>query len=89
MKLDPYAKHKEHENYRAEKKDLKLSILKDSDGYENKVYMTQVRHIAGLKLFGVSYVITSKFKGIENVEEFYTFSEAVDGYLKLNEFMSL
>ncbi|BDS20747.1 hypothetical protein KAM546c_20080 [Enterobacter roggenkampii] len=88
MKQNSFEQEKADGTYQAEEKDV-ASTVWSNGGVEYLIYMRQINHRVGPSIKGTSYKVFSKHKGINTEEEFWSFTEAVNSYLKINEFFNL
>lgn len=88
MKQTSFEKEKENGTYQPEERDVS-GIAWKSNGVEYSIYMKKIDHRVGPAIQNTSYKVFSKHNGIKTEEEFWSFTEAVDSFLKIKEFFSL
>ncbi|EPE3185073.1 hypothetical protein ACT5AG_002614 [Cronobacter sakazakii] len=83
-----FEKEKQDGTYKVEEHDFEYWSLKVRNG-EKTILMTQANHRVGPAIKATSYRIRSKNVTVQAYEEFWSFSEAVDSFLKIKDFFSL
>lgn len=83
-----FEKEKQEGTYQLEEHDFAYWSLKSRDG-EKTILMTQANHRVGPAIKAASYKIYSKNVVLKTEEEFWSFTEAVDSFLKIKEFFSI